>query len=293
MHAELHDNRVRIRDKTIISMIHGEGFGTMKKGKLDLSPVEALYLSETGRIDLTPEDLSFVFDERRFETIYPIYRDLRRKGFGIRVGREIMATGKRGKLRALPFRERDGVILGGLLRKIRRGRMIAMVVDDELDITSYEISLFKPQNYQLPLEGGEFRIAGSLALLPDLTSSISLYEANYLSEKGSARIVPAEGLNGIKENRDFLMRYRVYEHLRDHGYVPKSGFKYGSDFRVYNFKIDEIHAPYLVHCYRERRRLLWNEISRASRLAQNVKKKMLFATVGSKVNYIKFERIKL
>jgi tRNA intron endonuclease len=126
---------------------------------------------------------------------------------------------------------------------------------------------------------------------------LSLIEALYLIKNDRITVIDENEKDlfeiGKKKQKDFELIYRGYESLRDLGYVPKTGFKYGTHFRVYDFSIDRIHAPYLAHCYPEKTRVRWSEISRASRLAHSVKKKILFTVVGDEINYIKCERIKV
>ena len=84
----------------------------------------------------------------------------------------------------------------------------------------------------------------------------------------------------------------VYEDLRNLGYTPKTGYKFGHHFRVYSGK--KIHSEMLVQAIPKDLALPMNIISRSVRMAHSVKKKMLFAcTQSDGVVYIEFARIKL
>jgi tRNA-intron endonuclease len=90
---------------------------------------------------------------------------------------------------------------------------------------------------------------------------------------------------------DIARRLRVYQHLRSRGLVPKTGFKFGSHFRVYRQEIGEGHAPYLVHVIPAEYTATWAEISRAVRLANSVRKQMIFAVVGEDISYVRLKRM--
>jgi len=111
--------------------------------------------------------------------------------------------------------------------------------------------------------------------------SLNLYEALYLVEEGKLDI-PAKKLisAGEKLNEAFSMKYEVFKDLREKGHVVRSGLKFGCDFVAYaHGKKPGSHSKWMVHVINESSRVDYSEITRAARLATNVKKKMLFATV--------------
>ena len=77
---------------------------------------------------------------------------------------------------------------------------------------------------------------------------------------------------------DFMDKYVVYEDLREKGLVVKTGFKFGSHFRVYKTK-QQKHSSYLIHVLPEEHVFSMDELSRAVRLAHGVKKRMIFAQI--------------
>ncbi len=127
-------------------------------------------------------------------------------------------------------------------------------------------------------------------------------EALYLMERGTLEVskdekrLPLEDAFKLigKKEKDFELRYAVYKDLRERGYVVKTGFKYGTHFRVYERgKFPDDHSKYLVHVVTETQRLTFNELARAVRLAQGVKKGMIFAVVDDEgdVTYYSVDRI--
>ena len=70
--------------------------------------------------------------------------------------------------------------------------------------------------------------------------NISLIEACYLLEKGRLDIYEDDVecsvgyIIDLLKEQELFGKYVVYRDLKDRGYVIKTGFKYGSDFRLYN-----------------------------------------------------------
>jgi len=120
---------------------------------------------------------------------------------------------------------------------------------------------------------------------------LNLYEACLLAEDGKLRVCDEGGERlspkdlskaGECMNDGFCMKYDVFRDLRlARGYVVKSGIKFGCDFVVYprGKTPANSHSKWMVHVMPESARLDYSEITRAARLATNVKKSMLFATV--------------
>lgn len=97
------------------------------------------------------------------------------------------------------------------------------------------------------------------------------------------------------KDTEFSRKYAVFKDLRDRGFCVKTGFKYGSHFRVYKRgeKPGEAHAMWLVHAVPEEYQCSFPELSRSVRLAQNVNKKMVYAIVDKEqdITYYKVQRM--
>ncbi|MEM3411909.1 MAG: tRNA-intron lyase [archaeon] len=100
-----------------------------------------------------------------------------------------------------------------------------------------------------------------------------------------------------KKDKEFFRKYIVYKDLKDRGYCVKTGFKFGTHFRVYarGDRPGQGHAIWLVHAVPENYVCKFTEISRAIRLAHNVRKKLLFGVVDAEgsVTYYKLEWVTL
>ncbi|MGC9514614.1 tRNA-intron lyase [Methanocrinis sp.] len=210
-----------------------------------------------------------------------------------------------------------------IARQMRKRLMLA-VVDEESDITFYEarerglsgemkaaapestatlledrVMLWDPESSQLLHEGGFYGkpVGGRLQL--------SLVESAYLLEKGVLDVVDRSGTPlslgefveraNLIEN-DFEMKRRVYRDLRDRDLVVKTGFKFGSHFRVYkrvegSKKVP--HSEYLVHSIPADHVFHLPVVSRAVRLAHSVRKQMVFAyQLDGEVRYLEIRRLK-
>jgi tRNA-intron endonuclease len=119
---------------------------------------------------------------------------------------------------------------------------------------------------------------------------LSLLEAAALAERGALTVVDAgERTSGAEavlargravEGDRFDRRLQVYTSLRAAGGVPKSGFKFGADFRVYESftSVSELsHSDSLVRVVTAAHTFFPRDLSLDVRLASGVRKRMVFA----------------
>ncbi len=100
-----------------------------------------------------------------------------------------------------------------------------------------------------------------------------------------------------EKDNEFQEKYAAYADLRDRGLIVKTGFKFGAHFRVYSrgvnpYKEDKgrkEHTKFIVHAVRENKEMSFQEMSRAVRLASNIRAEMMWAVVDSEkdVTYYK------
>ncbi len=93
-----------------------------------------------------------------------------------------------------------------------------------------------------------------------------------------------------KIDKRFHIRYTVYKNLRERGLPVRTGFKFGCDFRVYERGVKPIkkgpkapheHTKWIVFCISEDYTCSFQELSRAVRLAHNIRSNMLWAVVDN------------
>ena len=131
---------------------------------------------------------------------------------------------------------------------------------------------------------------------------ISFIEALYLKEQGTLEIADCDGesiscnkLVKISEGKipNFEKIYAIYRELKGKKLIAKTGFKFGTDFRVYTKNPDEVHAEYLVQTVEKNYIVAWSEMSRIIRLAHSVNKEIIFACMDKdKAHYIRFGRLR-
>ncbi len=99
---------------------------------------------------------------------------------------------------------------------------------------------------------------------------------------------------------EFPWKYRVYEDLRNRGLLAKTGFKFGTHFRVYGrgvrltkgHKNRKEHTKWIVHAVPETFTCSLPELARAVRLAHNIRAKMLWAVVDKEGDVTYYEIVR-
>lgn len=127
---------------------------------------------------------------------------------------------------------------------------------------------------------------------------LALVEAMLLLDRGKIEIKKKKKKLSAKEFYEhclkidprFHTRYVVYKDLRDRGLPVRTGFKFGCDFRVYERGITPIkkgpkapheHTKWIVFTVAEDFVCSFQELSRAVRLAHNIRANMLWAVVDN------------
>lgn len=131
----------------------------------------------------------------------------------------------------------------------------------------------------------------------DVPLVLDLIEGYYLTVRGKLNVVknnnnnvtPEEILKVCKKQYiNFEAKFKVFESLRDKGYIVSPGIKFGCDFAVYIHGPGIDHAPFLVKVILQRENLTSIDIVLAGRLATTVKKQFILAVVDQNQGSIKF-----
>jgi tRNA-intron endonuclease len=207
-------------------------------------------------------------------------------------------------------------------------QFVLAAVDEESDLTFYEVKTPVPEG-EMPEPYPEIKtdatfledrvIAWGKEASENLYSrgfygkmldferlQLSLVESLYLNSKGVLKIWDRKGkLLSFEEfiakaseiESAFLRKYLAYKSLRDSKHVVKTGFKFGTHFRVYR-KIESIeripHSEYLVNVIPADFEFKLPVMSGAVRLANSVHKKMLFAVENKgQISYLEIGRVKM
>ena len=117
-------------------------------------------------------------------------------------------------------------------------------------------------------------------------------EAAFLEKHAGAAVVDGAGrrlaaADIVKQERQEFARqlWEVYEDWRSKGFVVKTGFKFGTHFRIYfpgaKPKAGDseawIHSKHVLHVFPKEQKLLVSEWARAVRVAHGVRKTFLLA----------------
>lgn len=252
----------------------------------------------------------------RFAARYPVYRDLRERGHVLQPpsppgeeapGPEDLHLYPRGGFpgetpsdRHVVARVEDRPVVPDRLRAVARRAgdldkgLLVGLVDREADVTYYAVTLPEPQGDQvLPDPPGSVpvRRVGARGVVVDAdaregldaaevgrpsgpTYHLAPEELAWLDERG---VLEVQGSAEAKELPTARRRARAYADLRDRGLVPRSGFKYGADLRVYEADPDAGHAPLLVDAVAPDDPRTWTDLAGRVRLAQSVRKRYLLA----------------
>jgi tRNA-intron endonuclease len=147
---------------------------------------------------------------------------------------------------------------------------------------------------------------GQFGAFSDGKLELSLEEALYLMEKKELDVWDRAGrklsLSGFikiaeKKQKRFWVRYSVFKNLRSSGYILKTAFKYGGDFRVYEkgAKPGEEHAAWILYAVDEHESIPFLTFAAINRVAHSVKKKLMLGIVDDEgsvtyyeINWVKF-----
>ena len=141
---------------------------------------------------------------------------------------------------------------------------------------------------------------------------LDIIEATYLVEKGKLKVYTKDKnkkkflslqdliRHGEEKVHQFHPQLIVYRDLRSKGYLVKTGYKFGCHFRVYEKgvklkrgpKAPHEHTRWIVHCVPEEAAFSLPEMSRAVRLAHNIRATMLWAVVDKENDVTYYEIIR-
>jgi tRNA-intron endonuclease len=349
MGGELKDGHVVLADPRESNQLHNKGwFGVPQPGgSLQLELVEAIFLVETGRLEVLAGSSPLALEtlmrtaaslQPGFDIRYLVYSDLRQRGLTVQpflpgppdfilYERGAVPSRSRARHHVLALSERahfDVEQLAGFVRRAEElGKLVMLaLVDEEGDLTYYDVSTADPSGALArgpPATKGRALLFDERALVFDdglamelrkahygrpsgKALQLSLIEAAHLEEEGALEPVSARSgrpvshatlvRSGRAAQPDFELRLKAYRDLRRRGLVVRTGFKYGTHFRLYDTDPESSHARYLLHTVPKGYSGGWPDISRAVRLAHGVRKEMLLARIGpgNDIIYLKLGR---
>ncbi len=279
--------KVVVRDQSTKDVLRKGHFGEPKQGGiLELIPEEALYLidvrgaecSENGRVLHFNQVAERFGAKGKLMARYFTYKDWRDRGLVIKYPDSVTAQNARVPSKRYPSstpRLRD-YSLHGLFFPAD----LLTIVDDPVAGREIYVDHWFGQygTYKLSERG--------------VLNKLDAYEAIYLIDKGVLKVTNAARKEifdtATRRRADFPKLYSVYEDWRDKGYVVKTGFKFGTHFRIYfpgAHPIKEndgewIHSKHVIHVFPRDVKLLISEWARAIRVAHSVRKTFILAIPG-------------
>jgi len=157
----------------------------------------------------------------------------------------------------------------------------ATLLDDRAVCWEPPADLYESAFYGNPVAGRDAAVVDALQL--------SLVEAAHLASREAVALDPAtvrERGRAVEGDR-FDRRLAVYRQLRDGGVVPKTGYKFGADFRTYDDvpSVAELsHSEALVRVVTPDHTFHPRELALDVRLAGGVRKRMTFALAADDVH---------
>ncbi|MCX6767404.1 MAG: tRNA-intron lyase [Candidatus Micrarchaeota archaeon] len=263
------------------------GFFGKKTGKnvLELMPVEALYLMDVRNASCTHNGKQVSFNRlasklqgKKFMARYFCYRDWRDRGLVARPMDEAEGNYGRSPVVKYPSKHFDcpRVKARGLFLY---DDLMSVIDDEEKGLALYERDWFGQYGTYKARKHGKF-------------NKLDAYETLFLMRHGGyvlnikeARLVK----EATQRRQDFNALYDVYEDWRLRGFVLKTGFKFGTHFRLYfpgaspTLENEEwMHSKHVIHVFPRDSKMLISEWARAIRVAHGVKKTFILAIPGEK-----------
>ncbi len=285
---ELDRKAIVVKEPSAVTSLQNGFYGQMKKGIITLAPEEALYIMDirngrcydkAGNIYSFNEVAAFFLKNKKLLAKYLTYKDWRDKGLILRPPQE--AEGNYGrtvlsKYESSKFRI-DSFSFNGLFFP---QDLITLIDEERVGKELY-------QRYWIG-QFGTYKAAHRGRI-----SKLDIFETIFLLRHGKLRLkntslkeVEAAAKKRIEFFNDL---YLVYEDWRGRGYVLKTGFKFGTHFRIYfpgasPVKTEEkwMHSRHVIHVFPRKHKQIISEWARAIRVAHSVKKTFILAIPGKK-----------
>jgi tRNA-intron endonuclease len=311
------------------------GYGRPRGGnEIELAPVEAAHLLSRGDLDAI-DGMGFREFLLEVGTVlaFVVYKDLRDRGFYASPAREGWVDGPEGadfvvhprgtgpkegqvQYRVRVVGEREPIGAGDL------GDVVLAIVDEDGELTYLQtdrVDYDGTCKYEPPA-GIDATLHADRVLVWDPPADLyergfygqrlygrnaesgplqlSLLEAAYLARRDRVALDPASVVERGRdlEGERFDRRLATYAAIRDAGSVPKSGFKFGADFRTYDAftSVAELsHSDRLVRVIATGHAFVPRDLSLDVRLAGGVRKRMVFALTAAngEIDWLSVERL--
>lgn len=158
------------------------------------------------------------------------------------------------------------------------GKVTAKLTEKGIFInSSKDVENFSSRGYGVP-ENGKLKLASYEALFL-LNKEVIEIEDERTKEKMDFQSL----LKHLQtsENENVWVKYLIYRDIRSRGYVAREGFGLGIDFRVYERgEYGKEAAKYLLFGIQEGKPVSVEELARALKYAQRLKKQLILAVIN-------------
>ncbi|MGD0510301.1 MAG: tRNA-intron lyase [Candidatus Micrarchaeaceae archaeon] len=276
-------------DQSTKDVLSGSFFGTLEGDRLILLPEEALYLMDVrNAICTTPDDKDTItFNaiasefsaNRKFMARYFTYKDWRDRGLIIKEPQESKSKPAKAQIQVKKYHSSPIKLKNYEMEGIFFPADMTTIIDDEKKGKEIYESYWFGQY-------GTYKVndRGKLNKL-DIYETLFLMNSNVLAISNFTKKQITDTAD--KRRSDFRKLYDVYADWRSKGYVIKTGFKFGTHFRVYfpgakPMKADSswVHSLHVIHVFPRDTKLLISEWARVIRVAHSVRKTFILAIPG-------------
>ncbi len=271
--------------------LRGNYFGEFKAGRLWLLPEEVLYLVDLqngvvrhGNKTLGFEDImsEYAGKEARLMIKYNAYRDWRDRGLIIkRAAKGMKGKKKSSHVRKYPARRMN---LGRLHARVSwdPDSAFGVLEDDQTSRMLFEDWWLGQSGVYKQERGNILKLNFFEVVLLSKHFGLKVFDAGH-SKSVTAKKIMAD----VAQRREFAKSmYQAYEDWRMLGYIVKTGFKFGTHFRIYfpgASPVKEskdgkwIHSRHVLHVFPKEEKMLISEWARAVRVAHGVKKTFILS----------------
>jgi tRNA-intron endonuclease len=294
-------NKFFVEDQSSIDILRKGSFGNLAAHVLVLHPEEVLYLMDVRNAECVSAGAPISFNgiasrfwkSKKFTARYFTYKDWRDRGLMIKrpfkFRCEESAPSKeypRSSIK-LPKLKMNGTFF--------KSDLITVVSEREAGKKIYEDLWFGQYgSYKAPDRGQ--------------LNKLDIYETIFLVSDGILHLgnITLEDLIKVatSRRRDFGRLYSVYKDWREKDYVIKTGFKFGTHFRVYfpgatptkRNNASWVHSKHVIHVFPKESKMLISEWARAIRVAHSVRKTFILAVPGKpsrhdvEIDYVLYHR---
>jgi tRNA-intron endonuclease len=288
LELEIHPKEKKVcatQAQSVSSLTNGY-WGVMKRGTIELTPEEALYLIDIRNASVRDKaqnawsfnEVAGCLDGPKLMARYLTFKDWRDRGLIARPINELAGPYTRSTLKAYPVGSyaKPGF---GIQARFYGDDLTSVIDDDETAKALYGHAWFGQwATYKAEQRGrlGKLDIYETLFLMKH--AGLKLQNA---TEKEVRKLA-------LERRPDFGALYDIYEDWRMQGFVLKTGFKFGTHFRIYfpgasPLKGEKwMHSQHVLHVFPRTSRLLISEWARAIRVAHSVRKTFILAIPGQK-----------